>query len=129
MKKILFILMGISFSTILYAQGVERTVPFRNPINHKYYNSNSDAPCENVQTLQQFIFNVAASYQMYADIKMEEDKFLKPGILLNNKPIPTDSLSTISMDDIKKMEFRTGEGVKAIFPSMAYSGVFFIETK
>ena len=121
--------MGISFSTILYAQGVESTVPFRNPINHRYYNSNGDTLCQNVQTLQQFIFNVAASYQMYADIKMKEDKFLKPGILLNNKPIPTDSLDTISMDDIKKIEFRTGEGVKAIFPSMAHSGVFFIETK
>jgi len=131
MKKPILILLCIFSTTILHAQEGDSTSyfeKFRNPVTYKYYDSDKDSLYQNVQTLQQFVFNVAVSYQMYANIKIKEDKYLKPGILLNNKPVPLDSLKNIPWNKVKNLEFKTGE-VKALFPSIAHSGVFFIETK
>jgi hypothetical protein len=130
MKKTILILLSIVATTILHAQEGDSTSYFekvRMPKTYKYYDSDKDSLYQNVQTLQQFVFNVAVSYQMYAK-KIKEDRYLKPGIILNNKPVPLDSLKNIPWNKVRNLEFKTRE-VKALFPSITHSGVFFIETK
>jgi hypothetical protein len=131
MKKTILIVLSIFVSTILQAQEGDTLFHVRTPIyDARYFKSNKDPLYQNVQTLQQFVINVTVSYQMYAK-KIKEDRYLKPGIILNNKPVSIDSLKAISWDKIKSLEFRTGKQKKIeLFSSIkARSGIFFIETK
>jgi len=134
MKKIILLLAGILAVFAANAQEEKNDsilCTIRNPIFKDLFESKPKGGVyQKVTNFKEFVFNLAASYQMYADQKEHfEGKVHKPLILVDGKPQLLDSLKTIPFSKIKSIEFCDDEASRALYGSPAKVGVIFIEMK
>ncbi len=128
MKKIIIISIFLLMSASLFCQNlqiIDKTTP------RPTYNNDQDTTLyQKDLTLQQFIFNISASFQMYAKYHKINEGIKKPVVVLNGIPVDPDNLKNIKMDELENFEFWTGVKAQAIYgSSTSYGGLVIIKTK